>query len=133
MPVETDLRDLSRRKVRYLLFRIQNGNPVSEDDGVKGHFESQDEFDGWHNFSKTWDVGAQGAWPEGHWVARPRKRSVWTEWQELLGDQAPAFGTPEAQQAQPEEVLEGRLDDYVGAPEASDEAGEAPPDEPPTE
>lgn len=84
MPVKKDVRGLGRRKIKYRLYRIQAGSIVDSHDGLKAHFESQDEFDGWHNFGKTWDVGAEGGWPEGHFVAVPLEESLEQTWQKTL-------------------------------------------------
>lgn len=84
MPVKKDVRELGRRKVRYRLYRIQSGDLVDSKDGLKAHFESQDEFDGWHNFGKTWDTGPEGSWPEGHFVAVHLDESLEAQWQKTL-------------------------------------------------
>lgn len=86
MPVDMEVRDLSRKDVRYRLYRIKTdpSAQVDPDDGLKDHFESQPEFDGWHNFAVTWDVGAAAAWPDGHFVVVPLKESLETQWQKTL-------------------------------------------------
>lgn len=85
MPVAKDTRELGRRAVRYRLYRIKAGDPLATD-GLKAHLESQDEFDGWHNFGVTWDVGDEGPWPEGHFVAVHLSESLEAQWQrKLLG------------------------------------------------
>lgn len=84
MPVKKDVRELDRRKVRYRLYRIQSNKPLDAEDGLKSHFESQDEFDGWHNFGVTWDTGDEGDWPEGHFVAVPLVESLEATWQRTL-------------------------------------------------
>lgn len=84
MPVKKDVRGLGRRKIKYRLYRIQQGDLVDPKDGLKAHFESQDEFDGWHNFSRTWDVGPEGEWPEGHFIAVHLKESLEATWQKTL-------------------------------------------------
>lgn len=84
MPVKKDVRELGRRKVRYRLYRIQSGDLVDPKDGLKSHFESQDEFDGWHNFGVTWDTGGEGEWPDGHFVAVPLEESLEATWQRTL-------------------------------------------------
>ena len=83
MPVTSDARKLSRRKLRYRLYRIASGDPLASD-GLKKHFESQDEFDGWHNFGVSWDTGPAGTWPEGHFVAQPLTESLEAQWQRTL-------------------------------------------------
>lgn len=84
MPVKKDARALGRSDVRYRLYRIANGNPMEPKDGLQKHFETQDEFDGWQNFSATWDVGPEGEWPDGHFVAVSRARSLAEEWQRTM-------------------------------------------------
>jgi len=93
MAIPMELRELSRRKLRYRLYRIQNGNPVDKDDGIKQFFEGQEEFDGWHNFAVTWDVGKEGEFPKGHWVSVSREKSMMEEWQEVVQDLVQDFPT----------------------------------------
>lgn len=81
MPIAKTARNLTRRQLRYRLYRIQSDDPVEKKDGLKAHFESQDEFDGWHNFGKTWDTGPEGKFPEGHYVAQPLHESLEAAWQ----------------------------------------------------
>ena len=83
MPVDPDTRKLGRRKLRYRLYRIKTGTPL-QDDGLKAHFESQPQFDGWHNFGVTWDTGASGTWPDGHFTAVPLRESLEAAWQKTL-------------------------------------------------
>ncbi len=50
-----------RRRIRYCLFRLNTeeaeGIPVDDiPAGLKKHYESSEEFDGWKNFGVTWDV-----------------------------------------------------------------------------
>lgn len=84
MPVDKEVRKLGRRQLRYRLYRIKTGSPVDPSDGLKSHYESQDEFDGWHNFGETWDTGPEGTWPDGHFIAVPLKESLETTWQRTL-------------------------------------------------
>lgn len=83
VPVDQKTRKLGRRKLRYRLYRIKSGDPVKKD-GLKAHFESQDEFDGWQNFGVTWDVGDEGKWPDGHFAAVPLRESLEATWQRTL-------------------------------------------------
>lgn len=94
MAISQELRKLSRRKLRYILFRIQNGNPVDGSDDIKTFFEFQDRFDGWHNFTNTWDVGKEGEWPEGHWVAVGTKKSAKDSWDEKMLELVRDFPSP---------------------------------------
>ena len=91
MAVDKELRTLSRTKLRYRLYRIKNKNEVDPKDGIREYFEGQDEFDGWHNFARTWDVGREGPWPNGHWLAVKRLKSMEQEWNEVLARVAQDF------------------------------------------
>lgn len=91
MAIEKTLRGLSRSELRYRLYRIKNKIEIDPLDGVKEYFEGQDEFDGWHNFTKTWDVGEEAAWPNGHWLAIKRHKSMEQEWNEVLARVAQDF------------------------------------------
>lgn len=84
MAVPKKIKTMNRSTLRYRLYRIKNKNEVDEKDGIRDFFESQDCFDGWHNFSKTWDVGEEGQWPHGHWLAVWREKSMEQEWNEIL-------------------------------------------------
>jgi hypothetical protein len=103
MAVKLDVRELNRRKLRYRLFRIQNGIPVDSEDGLQGYFETQPEFDGWHNFNKTWDVGLEGKWPNGHFSAVALKKSYEERWNEKLLELAQDWPFDQPQES--EEVL----------------------------
>lgn len=95
MAVPIKYRGLSRREVRYRLYRIQSGKTVNNKDGLKQFFETQVHFDGWHNFGVTWDVGKEGVFPEGHWIAVKRKKSVLQEWEEIVAKHVQEFPTKE--------------------------------------
>ena len=84
MAVSQEIRTLNRSGVRYRLYRIKNNIEMDTEDGIRTFFEGQDEFDGWHNFTVTWDVGTEGEWPNGHWVAVKRRKSMEQEWNEVL-------------------------------------------------
>lgn len=84
MAVNLETRELNRRHLRYRLFRIQNDIPVDPEDGLQGYFEGQRYFDGWHNFNKTWDVGAEGKWPNGHFLAVSLQKSAEDTWNDTL-------------------------------------------------
>jgi len=84
-----------RRRVRYNLFRLQNeeesGIPAdSTPDGFKEFFETQQWFDGWGNFGKTWDVGdpmdAAARGSDDPLTAVPRYLTIHEEWDEVIGD-----------------------------------------------
>jgi hypothetical protein len=99
VPVKKDVRELGRRKVRYRLYRIQSGDLVDSNDGLKAHFESQDEFDGWHNFGVTWDTGDEGEWPEGHFLAVPLEESLEAQWQKTVLGLVKDFPTDESEES----------------------------------
>lgn len=105
-----DVRELGRRKVRYRLYRIKSEDPLA-DDGLKGHFESQPEFDGWHNFGVTWDTGKEGEWPDGHFVAVPLKESLEASWQKTLLGLVEDFPVEDEPEDEPEDETE---DDDLG-------------------
>lgn len=84
MAIKLAVRKFSRRELRYRLFRIQNDIPVDPEDGLQEYFESQEEFDGWHNFTKTWDVKKEDKWPKGHWEAQPLRKSAEASWNAKL-------------------------------------------------
>lgn len=91
MTIPIECRELPRRQLRYRLYRIQIQNPVDEEDGIREFFETQLEFDGWHNFAVTWDVGKEGTFPEGHWIAVKRKKSMLQEWEEVVSKHVQEF------------------------------------------
>lgn len=76
---------LTRRQIRYICFRIQNGN----EDGlefaneVKEHMESQENFGGWEKFAQTWDVDEKA-----YLVAVNRTLSIQTEWKKVVEKEA---------------------------------------------
>ncbi len=88
------IEDLTRHQVRYLCFRLQTeadgGNPAAkESEGIMGlvnqikdHFEDQDDFGGWRNFAKTWDVDRKS-----FLVAVKRISSIHSEWNHVLKKQ----------------------------------------------
>ncbi len=91
MAIPLELRNISRRELRYRLYRLKNQNQVDIEDGIATFFEGQAEFDGWHNFGETWDVGLEGSFPNGHWVAVKRKKSVMQEWEEVVSKHVQEF------------------------------------------
>lgn len=95
MAVPLKLRELPRRKLRYRLFRIQNGIPLDDSNEIQSYFEGQPAFDGWHNFTVTWDVGHQGKWPNGHWKAAKLRVSAEESWNETLLEYAQDWPLPD--------------------------------------
>ena len=88
---------LTRRQIRYICFRLQieaeGGNKAQPDklhlrfvDEVKEHMESQEDFDGWKNFGKTWDVGDKAPL-----VVVTRMKSIQSEWNKILKEEAKEF------------------------------------------
>ena len=106
MAVKLEVRELNRHYVRYRLFRIQNGIPVDPEDGIKEYFESQPDFDGWHNFNKTWDVGLQAKWPNGHWIVEKKAKSAEQAWNEKLNELAQDWPFEQPQEPVEEEEEE---------------------------
>ncbi|MFZ2202243.1 MAG: hypothetical protein WAV56_02490 [Microgenomates group bacterium] len=88
------IEDLTRHEIRYLCFRLQTeadgGNPATKEsegilslvDRIKDHFEDQDDFGGWRNFAKTWDVDHKS-----YLVAVKRVSSIHSEWNHVLKKQ----------------------------------------------
>jgi hypothetical protein len=86
---------LIRREIRYICFRIQTetegGNkatseeegPMKYADEIKSHMESQDDFGGWRNFAKTWDVDQKAPL-----VIVARTKSIQSEWNAVLAKEA---------------------------------------------
>jgi hypothetical protein len=79
---------LTRRQVRYLCFRLQNeadgGNKApKEAKELKGHMESQSDFGGWSNFTRTWDVDEKA-----HLVVVTLRRSQLDDWNSVLAKNA---------------------------------------------
>ena len=78
---------LSKREIRYWLFRFQNanngGSPAKgAPPGLKKHFEEYGFFThlgGWSGFAKLWDVN-----PDAPLEVVPRDKSVIEEWNEVL-------------------------------------------------
>lgn len=100
-PTQHNMDKLTRRNIRYICFRLQTEatggtKAEKEDEGimqfvdeVRGHMEEQEDFDGWNNFGKTWDVGEKS-----FLVAVLRKSSIQSEWDKVLKDEAkPLPGT----------------------------------------
>ncbi len=78
------LEELSRRQVRYWLFRFRTekeggAKATGAPRGLRKRFEGQPEFDGWAKFGMTWDV-AEG----DYFKAVPRKYTIHEEWNATL-------------------------------------------------
>ncbi len=85
------MKDLTRRNIRYICFRLQteaeggaSATPeetgiMSYVDEVKEHLESQAEFGGWKKFAKTWDVDEKA-----QLVAVNRSSSIQSDWNNVL-------------------------------------------------
>ncbi|MEK7526143.1 MAG: hypothetical protein AAB546_01545 [Patescibacteria group bacterium] len=88
------LKDLTRRQIRYICFRLQTaaegGAKVDESEGgimelawqIKDHMESQEDFGGWAKFARTWDVDDKAPL-----VAILRTHSIQTEWNKILKEE----------------------------------------------
>lgn len=89
------MEELTRKQVRYICFRLQTekvgGAKASPTDSavmsyveeIKAHMESQIGFDGWENFTVTWDVGEKA-----YFVVRLLKRSAESVWNDVLEKEA---------------------------------------------
>ncbi len=87
----TKIENLTRRQIRYLCFRLQTeiegGNKATEEETgimsyvnlIKEHLEDQDDFGGWPNFAKTWDVDQKSPL-----VTIRRTNSIHSEWNRVL-------------------------------------------------
>lgn len=78
-----------RKKIRYQLYRLQNEAlgkcaNVSEE-GFKEKFEEQPLFDGWRNFTITWDT----ALDDPYRIVR-RHHSALEEWEEVVAAKFPS-------------------------------------------
>jgi hypothetical protein len=85
----SNIHQLSRRKLRYWLFRFRtealqsvptNGAPS----GLKNHFERLPEFTDWKDFAVKWDVPEGDALEPVPLEIVQRKFSVWEEWQATM-------------------------------------------------
>lgn len=79
-----------RKKVRYQLYRLKSeaegvSSSVSEE-SFKEKFEKIDLFDGWKNFSLTWDVAMDDPYRIVH-----RTHSVLEEWDEVIKSKFPSI------------------------------------------
>ena len=79
----------NRKKVRYQLYRLKGeaeGRCANlSEDGFKEQFEEQRFFDGWKNFSVTWDVAMHEPYRIVH-----RTLSVQAEWDEIVRAKFPS-------------------------------------------
>ena len=80
----------TRKKIRYQLYRFKGEAEgvcanVSEE-GFKEIFEDQPLFDGWRNFSQTWDVAMDEPLRIVH-----RQYSVQEEWDEIVRAKFPSI------------------------------------------
>jgi len=94
---------LSRRKLRYWLFRfrteaIQSVSTNSAPKGMKEFFENLEGFTNWKEFAVTWDVPPGDPRQPVPMKIVPRKFSVWEEWQATMRSEVkvhPAFESHE--------------------------------------
>lgn len=82
---------LTRRKVRYLCFRLkteaEGGEPAPElPAAFKETFEGQELFRGWAAFGVSWDVGK-----EDFWSITLLKESLAKKWEKTLLQKVPVF------------------------------------------
>lgn len=111
----TKIEDLTRRQIRYLCFRLQTetegGNKAKEEETglmnfvnkIREHMEDQDDFGGWRNFAKTWDVDQKSPL-----VTVKRSNSIHSEWNRVLKKLAKDIPTPE-----PKKFLTNQISEKV--------------------
>ena len=89
-----NMKNLTKKQIRYICFRLQieddGGNKAKKDslhlkfvNEVKTHMEKQDNFDGWKNFGRTWDVGEKA-----FLVAVLRTSSIESDWNDVVEKEA---------------------------------------------
>jgi hypothetical protein len=90
------LEHLTKREVRYICFRLlqeyDGGNDAVDIpflDEVRVHLEKEEDFDGWINFGKTWDVSEKSPL-----VAVRRIKSIASEWNTEVEKTAIDFPSP---------------------------------------
>jgi len=80
----------ARKKVRYQLYRLQSeANGISSsvsEEGFKELFEEHPFFEGWRNFSISWDVSMDDPYRIVH-----RHHSVLEEWDEVVKAKFPSI------------------------------------------
>lgn len=103
MQTQLKLSDLNRRQLRYICFRLQTEatggvKALPEDTGpmllvseIKSNYEEQDDFGGWNNFAKTWDIDVKSPL-----VAVLRTSSIYTDWNKVLKAEAKELPTTPA-------------------------------------
>lgn len=76
-------KSLDRHRVRYILYSLKNGRTdmdgLKEVQEIKEHLSTQEHFQGWEQFSITWDVS-----PENPLKVIKRRFSVAQEWNSKL-------------------------------------------------
>ncbi|GAH00147.1 unnamed protein product [marine sediment metagenome] len=88
MLTKAEVLSLSRREVRYHLYRIrtyEEGGSSHKANALKEYYERQKGFTNWSGFARTWDVG-----DEGHHKIVEREFTEEQEWNSelssLIGD-----------------------------------------------
>ena len=79
------LETVSRRQIRYVMFRLKSGNndELTEQhekiwDDVDSYYSQQPNFGGWENFNKTWDIGTDDPNVLDNWDDPSRSDTWWT-------------------------------------------------------
>lgn len=87
-------KELTRRQIRYLLFRLRTQEiggakaPTKLPRGFKKSFTEQPKFRGWASFGVTWDVAEK---PDSPWTIVFRDKSLEQEWNEVLIEKVPVL------------------------------------------
>lgn len=61
-----EILDTQRRRIRYHLYRLRSEHEdlvpaTKESKRIGAYYESEQGFDGWLNFARTWDVAHEGS------------------------------------------------------------------------
>ncbi len=86
MKIPEILKVVTRKKIRYAMFRLRDNNlsDLSEDHravlkAVQLYYPEQEGFDSWTNFNKTWDIGTDEPNILDNWED-PARMGVWWTW-----------------------------------------------------
>ena len=86
---EDDILQLTRREVRYHLYRIrthEEGGTSHRSNQIKSYYEVQEDFTTWSDFARKWDIGPE---PQHHKIVKRRftEEQEWNqELSSLVGD-----------------------------------------------
>ena len=88
----TKSKELTKRQIRYLLFRLRTEElggakaPTKFPRGFKKTFTDQSKFRGWVGFSVSWDVD-----DDSPWTIVFREKSIEEEWNAILKEKVPVI------------------------------------------